>query len=67
MWWFYFMYFCFSSNELTTEYEALVSGLQPHNSYAVRIQAINQIEQSEYTEPVIVKTQEEGMHNITFH
>lgn len=49
---------------MNTEYEAIVSGLQPHNSYAVRIQAINQIDQSEFTEPVIVKTQEEGLVNI---
>ncbi|CAG4953674.1 unnamed protein product [Colias eurytheme] len=41
-------------------YEALLSGLRPHTAYMIRIAAINQIDRSAYTEPVVVKTQEEA-------
>lgn len=40
-------------------YEALLSNLKPHTAYMIRIAAINQIDTSAYTEPVVVKTQEE--------
>ncbi|XP_049878899.1 Down syndrome cell adhesion molecule-like protein Dscam2 [Pectinophora gossypiella] len=41
-------------------YEALVSNLKPHTAYMIRIAAINQIDRSAFTEPVVVKTQEEA-------
>lgn len=41
-------------------YEALVTNLKPHTAYMIRIAAINEIDRSAYTEPVVVKTQEEG-------
>nr|XP_049692182.1 Down syndrome cell adhesion molecule-like protein Dscam2 [Helicoverpa armigera] len=41
-------------------YEALLSSLKPHTAYMIRIGAINQIDRSAYTEPVVVKTQEEA-------
>ncbi|CAK1540390.1 unnamed protein product [Leptosia nina] len=41
-------------------YESLVSNLRPHTAYMIRIAAINQIDRSAYTEPVVVKTQEEA-------
>lgn len=41
-------------------YESLLSNLRPHTAYMIRIAAINQIDRSPYTEPVVVKTQEEG-------
>ncbi|XP_047520750.1 Down syndrome cell adhesion molecule-like protein Dscam2 isoform X2 [Pieris napi] len=41
-------------------YESLLSNLRPHTAYMIRIAAINQIDRSPYTEPVVVKTQEEA-------
>ncbi|CAG9581989.1 unnamed protein product, partial [Danaus chrysippus] len=41
-------------------YEALLSNLRPHTAYMIRIAAINQIDRSAFTEPVVVKTQEEA-------
>ncbi|XP_012543882.3 cell adhesion molecule Dscam2 isoform X1 [Bombyx mori] len=41
-------------------YEALLSSLKPHTAYMIRIAAINQIDRSTFTEPVVVKTQEEA-------
>ncbi|KAI5636739.1 immunoglobulin i-set domain-containing protein [Phthorimaea operculella] len=41
-------------------YEALLTNLKPHTAYMIRIAAINQIDRSEFTEPVVVKTQEEA-------
>ncbi|CAH2050967.1 unnamed protein product, partial [Iphiclides podalirius] len=41
-------------------YEALVTNLKPHTAYMIRIAAINEIDRSAYTEPVVVKTQEEA-------
>ncbi|XP_073957210.1 cell adhesion molecule Dscam2-like [Choristoneura fumiferana] len=41
-------------------YEALLSGLKPHTAYMIRLAAVNQIDRSTYTEPVVVKTQEEA-------
>lgn len=48
-------------------FEALVSSLKPHTAYMIRIAAINQIDRSPFTEPVVVKTQEEGDHHFFFH
>ncbi|XP_052750184.1 cell adhesion molecule Dscam2 isoform X2 [Galleria mellonella] len=41
-------------------YEALLNTLKPHTAYMIRIAAINQIDRSAFTEPVVVKTQEEA-------
>ncbi|KAG7310295.1 hypothetical protein JYU34_003050 [Plutella xylostella] len=41
-------------------FEALVNNLQPHTAYMIRLAAYNQIDRSEFTEPVVVKTQEEA-------
>ncbi|XP_026317870.1 Down syndrome cell adhesion molecule-like protein Dscam2 isoform X2 [Hyposmocoma kahamanoa] len=41
-------------------YEALLSNLKPHTAYMIRIAAINQLDRSLFTEPVVVKTQEEA-------
>ncbi|KAL4705617.1 hypothetical protein ACJJTC_018739 [Scirpophaga incertulas] len=41
-------------------YEAYLSGLLPHTAYMIRVAAINQIDFSVFTEPVVVKTQEEA-------
>ncbi|CAH2101996.1 unnamed protein product [Euphydryas editha] len=41
-------------------YEALLNNLRPHTAYMIRIAAINQIDRSDFTEPVVVKTQEEA-------
>ncbi|XP_072938511.1 cell adhesion molecule Dscam1-like isoform X2 [Epargyreus clarus] len=41
-------------------YEAVLSNLKPHTAYMIRIAAINQIDRSPFTEPVVVKTQEEA-------
>ncbi|KOB72718.1 Down syndrome cell adhesion molecule-like protein, partial [Operophtera brumata] len=41
-------------------YEALMGNLKPHTAYMIRIAAINQIDKSAFTEPVVVKTQEEA-------
>ncbi|XP_053609899.1 cell adhesion molecule Dscam1-like isoform X1 [Plodia interpunctella] len=41
-------------------YEALLSSLKPHTAYMIRIAAINQIDRSPFTEPVVVKTQEDA-------
>ncbi|XP_028160475.1 Down syndrome cell adhesion molecule homolog [Ostrinia furnacalis] len=41
-------------------YEAFLSGLRPHTAYMIRVAAVNHIDRSAYTEPVVVKTQEEA-------
>ncbi|KAL0901060.1 hypothetical protein ABMA27_006383 [Loxostege sticticalis] len=41
-------------------FEAFLSGLRPHTAYMLRVAAVNQIDRSAYTEPVVVKTQEEA-------
>ncbi|CAH0405117.1 unnamed protein product [Chilo suppressalis] len=41
-------------------YEAFLSGLRPHTAYMIRVAAVNQIDRSAFTEPVVVKTQEEA-------
>ncbi|CAH0727689.1 unnamed protein product, partial [Brenthis ino] len=41
-------------------YEALLNNLRPHTAYMIRLAAINQIDSSDFTEPVVVKTQEEA-------
>lgn len=46
-----------------TKETALVGGLLPATTYDIRMIAINNIDHSYFTEPVVVKTQEEG----TFH
>lgn len=40
-----------------------MGSLKPHTAYMIRIAAINQIDRSAFTEPVVVKTQEEGKLN----
>lgn len=40
--------------------ETLVTGLHPATAYTVRLAAYNTIDQSTYSEPVVVKTKEEG-------
>lgn len=45
-------------------YEALLGNLKPHMAYMIRIAAFNQIDRSAFTEPVVVKTQEEGKSGI---
>ncbi|KAL5284148.1 hypothetical protein ACFFRR_006432 [Megaselia abdita] len=37
---------------------AIVTGLFPATTYLIRMQAINEIERSEFTDPIILKTQE---------
>uniref|UniRef100_T1GNA1 Fibronectin type-III domain-containing protein n=1 Tax=Megaselia scalaris TaxID=36166 RepID=T1GNA1_MEGSC len=37
---------------------AIVTGLLPATTYLIRMQAINEIERSEFTDPIILKTQE---------
>jgi len=39
---------------------AIVSGLTPATTFLIRMQAINEIERSSYTEPIVLKTQEEA-------
>lgn len=39
--------------------DAVISGLQPATVYAIRMSAVNSIDQSAFTEAIIVKTQEE--------
>ncbi|XP_041974799.1 Down syndrome cell adhesion molecule-like protein Dscam2 isoform X2 [Aricia agestis] len=41
-------------------YEAVLGGLRPHTAYMIRVAAANAIERSAFTEPVVVKTQEEA-------
>lgn len=38
----------------------MLNSLKPHTAYMIRIAAINQLDRSIFTEPVVVKTQEEG-------
>lgn len=40
--------------------QATLAGLHPSTTYAVRMLAVNEIEHSSYTEPVIIKTREEA-------
>lgn len=42
-----------------------VDGLRPATAYALRLAAVNAIGDSDYTEPVIVQTLEEGKEIIT--
>lgn len=46
--------------------ETTVSGLHPATAYTVRLAAYNTIEHSSYSEPVVVKTQEEGLFRISY-
>ncbi|XP_059217414.1 cell adhesion molecule Dscam2 [Stomoxys calcitrans] len=39
---------------------AIVSGLTPATTFLIRMQAINEIERSPFTEPIVLKTQEEA-------
>lgn len=48
--------------DATMEYR--VEGLRPATAYAMRIAAVNAIGESEYSDPVIVKTMEEGTDYI---
>lgn len=47
-----------ASTELHLEYR--VEGLRPATAYALRLAAVNAIGDSDYSEPVIVQTLEEG-------
>lgn len=40
--------------------QATLSGLHPSTTYMVRMLAVNEIERSAFTEPVIIKTREEA-------
>lgn len=44
-------------------YEYRLDGLRPATAYALRLAAINAIGDSDYSEPVIVQTLEEGKQN----
>ncbi|XP_058830387.1 cell adhesion molecule Dscam2 isoform X2 [Topomyia yanbarensis] len=44
----------------TTRDEAFVNGLHPATQYLIRILAINEIESSSFTNPIVFKTQEEA-------
>lgn len=50
----------FDSNGNEPKETALVGGLLPSLTYDIRMVAINTIDHSFFTEPVVVKTQEEG-------
>ncbi|XP_055923956.1 cell adhesion molecule Dscam2 isoform X1 [Eupeodes corollae] len=39
---------------------AIVTGLTPATTFLIRMQAINEIERSQFTEPIVLKTQEEA-------
>lgn len=39
--------------------DAVVTGLQPATVYTIRLAAVNSIDQSAFTEAIVVKTQEE--------
>jgi len=39
---------------------AIVAGLTPATTFLIRMQAINEIERSAYTEAIVLKTQEEA-------
>lgn len=45
--------------ELSPREEAVISSLQPATVYTIRILAVNSIDQSAFTEAIVVKTQEE--------
>lgn len=45
-------------------YEALVSGLLPHSAYMLRAAAYSQLGASDYTDPLVLKTQEEGCYTV---
>lgn len=45
--------------EITLEYK--VEGLRPATAYALRLSAVNAVGDSEYSDPVIVQTLEEGL------
>lgn len=40
--------------------QATLAGLHPSTTYLVRMLAVNEIERSEFTEPVVIKTREEA-------
>lgn len=44
--------------------ETTVTGLHPATAYTVRLAVYNVIDHSSYSEPVVVKTQEEGLLNV---
>lgn len=48
--------------------EAIVTGLHPSTTYLLRMLAVNEIEKSSYTDPLVIKTQEEAPmeapHNV---
>lgn len=48
--------------------QAVVSGLHPATTYLMRMLAVNEIERSSFTDPIVIKTQEEAPiespHNI---
>lgn len=50
-------------SETTLEYR--VEGLRPATAYALRIVAINDIGDSDYSKPVIIQTLEEGQFYIS--
>lgn len=39
---------------------ATLAGLHPSTTYVVRMLAVNEIERSAYTDPVVIKTREEA-------
>lgn len=54
-----------SSSEVTLEYR--IDGLRPATAYALRLAAVNAIGDSDYSDPVIVQTLEEGYYIYLVH
>lgn len=53
-------YFVFHSTDISARDQAYVTGLHPATQYLMRMLAINEIESSSYTNPIVVKTHEEA-------
>lgn len=50
----------FDSYDSDLRESAIVAGLTPATTFLIRMQAINEIERSAYTEAIVLKTQEEA-------
>lgn len=50
----------FDSYETDLRENAIVGGLSPATTFLIRMQAINEIERSAYTDSIVIKTQEEA-------
>lgn len=50
----------FNSSDGNLREQATLAGLRPSTTYSIRMLAVNEIEHSPFTDPIIIKTREEA-------